>query len=319
MAAAPLIAHAAPLRLVGFFAPWDNASLTSFRQHASQLEAVVPASISATGGEHKIAVAPGSGLQSAMASVTHPPKLWLMVQNALLGEWNGSGTASLLHDRAASASLLDQLEAEVAKEKGAGLVVDFEDLPPSAQSDFLAFIAAAKLRCRAHGWTIAVTAPPADPNWNLPALGSLADRVILMVYGEHWQTGSPGPIASDPWFTSVLSRVLKQLPSGRVTVALASYAYDWPASGPAAILSIDQAEALAAQKGVRPERDLVSGSAHFSYSVDGVQHTVWLSDATVVRQELAIGRAAGARSFALWRLGTEDPAIWHSTELGSGL
>jgi spore germination protein YaaH len=304
--------HAAGARMIGFYAPWDPASLASLKQHGAALEAVVPAWISVTGPEHKVAIAPDPAGHAALAGLNPHPKLWLMVQNALNGAWDGPGAAALMHDKAASAALLDQLEAEGVREKAGGLVIDFEDLPAGAQSDLRAFLAAARERCRRQGWTLAVTAPPANPDWDLAAVGRSADRLILMAYDEHWQTGAPGPIASDPWFASVVKRAVGQVPAGGTIAAVAAYAYDWPASGPATVLSIPQADALAAQNKVKPERDPASGSEHFAYTVGGVAHVVWMSDAVVARGQIDAARSAGAAAIALWRLGTEDPAVWSS-------
>jgi spore germination protein YaaH len=308
MSASP--GRAAEARMIGFYAPWDPASLASLKQHGAELEAVVPAWISVTGPEHKLTVAPDPAGHAAIAALKGHTKLWLMVQNALNGAWDGPGAAALVHDKAGASALLDQLEAQGAHEQAAGLVVDFEDLPPAAQGDLQAFLAAARERCRRHGWTLAVTAPPANPDWNLAALGRSADRLILMAYDEHWQTGQPGPIASDGWFATAVKRAVAQLPPGSAVAAVAAYAYDWPAGGPATVLSIPQALALAAQNKVRPERDKASGSAHFAYMANGVAHRVWMSDAATVKGQVAAARAAGARAIALWRLGTEDPAIW---------
>jgi spore germination protein YaaH len=302
---------AAAMDMIGFYAPWDQASLASLRLHGDQLSAIVPVWISVTGPEHKVTVAADPPGHAALAALAHRPKLWLSVQNALLGVWDGAGAASFLRDKVASAAVLDRIEAEAKAEKADGLVIDLEDLPSAAAPDLLAFLAAAKRRCRDHGWTLAVTAPPGGANPDLSALGREADRVVLMAYDEHWQTGRPGPIASAPWFTSVVRRASSQLPASKLIVALSAYAYDWPANGPAAILSVPQADALAAQHGAKVERDPASGAAHFVYSADGIEHTVWASGAAVVRSQLAIAHAAGARSFALWRLGTEDPSMWN--------
>ena len=302
--------RAATTKMIGFYAPWDAASLTSLKQHGQDLEAVVPAWISVTGPGHKVTVAPDPAGHAAVAALKGRTKLWLMVQNALGGTWDGAGTAALMRDKAATSALLDQLEAQGVREQASGLVVDFEDLPSGAQSNLLPFLAAARERCRRHGWTLAVTVPPANPDWNLAAVGRAADRLILMAYDEHWQTGQPGPIASDAWFTTVAKRAIAQIPAGGTIVAVAAYAYDWPTSGPATVLSIPQAEALAAQHGVRPERDPASGAEHFSYTVGGAAHAVWMSDAAAVRGQAAAARSAGAQAVALWRLGTEDPAVW---------
>jgi spore germination protein YaaH len=302
--------RAAGTGMIGFYAPWDAASLASLKQHGAELAAVVPAWISVTGPEHKLTIVPDPAGHAAVASLKGRTPLWLMVQNALGGAWDGPGAVALMHDKAASAALLDQLEAQGVREQAGGLVVDFEDLPAGAQADLQGFLAAARERCRRHGWTLAVTAPPANPDWNLSALGKAADRLILMAYDEHWQTGRPGPIASNPWFAAVVKGAVAKIPPGGTVVAVASYAYDWPAMGPATVLSIPQAEALAGKNGVKPERDAASGGARFAYTQAGVAHVVWMSDAVAATGQVGLARAAGANGVALWRLGTEDPGIW---------
>jgi len=296
--------------MIGFYAPWDPASLASLKQHGADLAVVVPAWISVTGADHTVTVAPDPAGHAVIAALQARPELWLMVQNALNGAWDGPGAAALIHDKAATSALLGQLEAQGVREQASGLVIDFEDLPPGAQGDLQTFLAAARNRCHRHGWTLAVTAPPANPDWNLKAVGQAADRVVLMAYDEHWQTGAPGPIASNPWFAAVVKRDVGQMPAGKTVVAVAAYAYDWPAKGPAAVLSIPQAQALAAQAKVRPERDRSSGTEHFGYAAGGVAHQVWMSDAGAVKDQVGMARAAGATGIALWRLGTEDPAVW---------
>lgn len=310
--------HAAATKVIGFYAPWDSASLASLQQHSEDLLAVVPAWISVTGPDHKVTIAPDPTGRAALAALRKPPRLWLMVQNALLGTWDGPGAATLLHDKAATAMVLDQLETEGLSDKASGLVVDFEDLPPGAQPDLLMFLASARERCRRHGWTLAVAAPVTDPDWNLSALAKVTDRVVLMAYDEHWPAGTPGPIASTPWFSSVVRRAVSQLPPAEAIVALASYAYDWSMEGPATILAIPEAETLAARNGVRPEREPASGSEHFTYTAGGVAHMVWMSDAVAVRSQMEIARTVGVRNVGLWRLGTEDPAIWSSQDAASG-
>jgi spore germination protein YaaH len=304
---------AAGPQTIGFYAPWDARSLESVRQHSGDLDAVVPAWVSVTGPEHKVTIIADPAGRTAVAATALRTQLWLMVQNALQGAWDGPGAAALFRDRAATDALLRDIETQAVEARAAGLVFDFEDLPPGAQPDLLAFLATAQALCRRHSWTLVVTTPVANPDWDLAALARAADRVILMAYDEHWQTGSPGPIASVAWFQAVVERATAQVTPGKAIVGIAAYAYDWPASGPAAILSIPDAEALAARMGATPERDPAGGGAHFSYAAGDGTHVVWMADAAAAARQGAIAGAAGARAIALWRLGTEDPRIWSGT------
>jgi spore germination protein YaaH len=309
-AASIAIANAQEAPAIAFYAPWDPASVASLRDHSDELQVVVPAWVSVTGSDHRVASDPDGAGRAVLAGLSKKPRLWLMVQNALLGKWDGTGAAGLLHDHTAASAVLDQIEAEAVKDEAAGLLFDLENLPAQSQPDLLAFLATVHERCRRHGWVLGVAAPVANPDWDLAKLGRIADRVILMAYDEHWQSGAPGPIASDRWFASTVGKALTDVPPSRTIVAIASYAYDWPATGPATILSIEQANALASANNVKPVRDSASGSSHFSYRVNGTVHSVWMSDASTVQHQLSIIRSSQAAGAALWRLGTEDPAIW---------
>jgi spore germination protein YaaH len=306
----PVLAKAINAPSIAFYAPWDSASVASLHDHGTQLQVVVPAWISVTGPDHKVTIATDVAGRGVLASLRKRPKLWPMLQNALSGSWDGSGAAGLLRDKAATSEVLDQVEAEATKDRADGLVIDLESLPSGIQPDLLAFLATVRGRCRRHHWTLAVTAPVANRKWDLTTLGQAADRVILMAYDEHWQSGEAGPIASDQWFASAVGNALMQLRPSQTIVAIASYAYDWPAKGAATILSIEGAKALAVANATKPTFDPASGATHFNYMAGGVAHRVWMSDAPVVQRQLAIIASSHAAGTALWRLGTEDRAIW---------
>ena len=274
------------------------------------MDVVAAAWISVTGRDHAVTAFADPAGHVALAALAHRPPLWLMVQNALNGSWDGSGAAALLNDTAASRALLDQIESIAANEHAAGLLFDFEALPPSAQGGLARFLSAARARCQRHGWTLAATAPVADPTWDLASLGRIADRIVLMAYDEHWQSGPPGPIASNPWFASAVSHALRLIPPDRAVIGVASYAYDWPQGRSATVLSIAQATQLARRAGVAVMMDAASGNGHFAYTDRGMLHQVWMMRAATVDYQVRLARSAGASSVALWRLGTEDSSIW---------
>src|SRR5262249_5286098 len=50
---------------------------------------------------------------------------------------------------------------------------------------------------------------------------------------------------------------------------------------------------------------------HFAYQEDnGVEHQVWYLDAVTAFNEMRAARRLGIRTFALWRLGSEDRSLW---------
>ena len=43
---------------------------------------------------------------------------------------------------------------------------------------------------------------------------------------------------------------------------------------------------------------------------NGVEHQVWFLDAVTALNQMRAAREVGIRTFALWRLGSEDRSLW---------
>jgi spore germination protein len=122
-----------------------------------------------------------------------------------------------------------------------------------------------------------------------------------------------------PWATKVADYVAKQPNLAKFILGTPLYGMDWPSGGgpanPATALQYADTEALAAQVGATPTLDPVAQELHFSYTSGGVSHDVWFNDLASVSQRVALARARGL-GVGIWRLGTEDPAIWTDPQLG---
>lgn len=293
-----------------FYVPWDDTSTASLAAHVEELDWVVPGWMSVIGADHQLRIDPDVRGRAILAAARHRPKLLPMLQNADGGDWQGAEAAALLRSPAARHHLLDQVETYLTQVGADGLFLDIESIPASAQPDYLRFLSEVRARFAPHGWMIAVAVPALDDDWKLAAYAARADRVFLMLYDEHWPTGAPGPIASQPWFLKTLAADLKLVPPGKVAVGIGSYAYDWPQNGTAHALAIDEAMQSAHDSSTRPVFERASGNPGFSYEEAGVAHQVWMLDAATAANQMRAARALGVNSFGLWRLGAEDPSIW---------
>lgn len=302
-------AAAQPL-VVGFHAPWDDSSAASLARHVDELDWLVPAWISVTGPDHKLTLFRDPRGRAIINGAQHRPKLIPMVQNAIEGQWDGQGAARLLNDPVARKTLLDRLELLLDANNARGVTFDFENLPASAQRDYLRFLGEARRRFAPHGWIIAVAVPVENPEWNLKAYAAVADKLFLMAYDEHYPGGEPGPIASQKWFVNAVSRASHGLPADKLIVALGSYAYDWASDGSTDAASVEQGWLTAKESSAMPVFDKASGNSGFTYEEAGKVHRLWMLDAASFYNQLAAIQAAGLNGVALWRMGTEDPSIW---------
>jgi cellulose synthase/poly-beta-1,6-N-acetylglucosamine synthase-like glycosyltransferase/peptidoglycan/xylan/chitin deacetylase (PgdA/CDA1 family)/spore germination protein YaaH len=295
---------------VGFYVPWDDASRASLNAHIKQLDWLVPGLISVTGADHRVTVFPDHQLDALLASTPNPPAMVPMVQNILNAQWDGVGMAALLHDPKARANLLDQLEPQLAARRVIGVMFDFEELPASAQHDYLEFLAQAKQRYAAHGWLITLAVPVDNPDWNLGAYAKVADRLVLMNYDEHTTDGEAGPIASQQWFVDHLKSALAVVPRSKAIVGIGSYSYDWTGNGKGDTGSVEDAWLAAHDSSAPIQFDKASGNPTYSYEENGDTHTVWFLDAVSAWNQLHASDMEGVAGVALWRLGTEDPDVW---------
>ncbi|HMG46467.1 MAG TPA: polysaccharide deacetylase family protein [Allosphingosinicella sp.] len=296
--------------VAGFYVPWDDASRASLAAHVDALDWVVPALGFVTGPGHQLRVAADPRFEAIIAGARHRPIVLPMVQNASEGRWDGAGLAALLRDPAARARLLGQIEALVAAHRGAGIVFDFEELPPAAQRDYLRFLGEAHRRFAARGWTVAAAVPIGDADWNLRAYAQVTDKLFLMLYDEHWARGDPGPIASQGWFVRRLQEAVRQIGPGKAIATVANYGYDWSPGRPGEALTVEEAWLAARDSEAEIRFDPASGNAAFDYEEGGRAHHVWLLDAVSGWNQLRAAHLEGVAGVALWRLGSEDPGLW---------
>jgi len=299
----------APLA-IAFHVPWDAQSAESLRRHIDDLDWVIPGWVSITGPRHMITTFPDPAGRAVINGAARRPLILPMIQNAIQGKWDGPGMAALLHDPRQRAALLDRIEPWLAANRAGGAFFDFEELPPSAQADYRAFLSEANTRFDKHGWVIAMAAPVGDRSWNLPAYARIVDRVFLMSYDEHELSGPPGPIASQAWFAKSVTDAARDIPASKLVVAIGNYGYDWYGKG-GDPMTVEEAWQAARDSGAMPVFDRASGNSGFAYEEDdGGKHVVWLLDAASAYNQIAFLRRAGIGGVALWRLGAEDPGLW---------
>lgn len=295
--------------VVAFYAPWDPDSRASLARHAGDIDWLVPVTANVVGPQHSVTYQPDTHYSGLIAASARHVSVLPLVQNVLNDQWDGAGSAAMMHDPKARAKFIDQMAAMVMQQKGKGVVYDFEELPPSAMGDYVRLITETRARFAPQGWLVTVTTPLGDPDWPLATFGKVADKVFLMDYDEHDVNSVPGPIASQAWFVDRLKSGLQKVPAEKTILAFGSYAYRWK-DGKAENLSVEEAWLDANESETKPVFDKTSGNATYSYEESGSIFTAWILDAASAWNELRAADTQGVSGVALWRLGSEDPGIW---------
>ncbi|MEA3001075.1 MAG: peptidoglycan-N-acetylglucosamine deacetylase [Sphingomonadales bacterium] len=304
-------AHQGRPTVSAFYVPWDETSRASLAAHVDEIDQVMPALATVTGAGHDFRIVADPAFDHIVAGAAQPPQVMPMVQNVNDTVWDVAGTATLLHDPAARARLTRQVADFLAARRAAGVVFDFEELPESSQGDYKRFLAETRRVLAPKGLTTGLTMPVADPAWRVADYGRVADKLYLMLYDEHWMTGDPGPIASQPWFVARMVEAVRAVGPGKVVAAIANYGYDWARGHAAEVQTIEEAWLSAHDSEAEIRFDPRSGNETFDYEDEaGTPHHVWMVDAASAWNQLRAARLEGVGGVALWRLGSEDPGVW---------
>ncbi len=306
---------------VGFYTSWRDGSALSLQRHVGQLDWIAPTLFSLGQGGNLV-VSDDAPMRRVLASALHRPLVVPVLQNAANAQWDGAGATAVMASPARRAALVSQIDAALDKSGDGGVMIDFENLPRPGIAALHGFLADLRARLVTKHRVVAVTMPIDDADWSAKELATVADKVVLMAYDEHWQGGEPGPIASNGWFAGHLADQLKGLSSDKVIVALGNYGYDWH-GGPdgqkqADAQTVEEAWLSAHDSGTVPTWDKVSGNTGFGYLDDEdrnaatppKRHQVWMLDAASSWNQMQMLSQLGARSVALWRMGSEDPGFW---------
>lgn len=210
--------------------------------------------------------------------------------------WQELGTPEAA---AAHAEALVNLAAENGFD---GIEIDYEKIRKDLDlwQAFFTFENELLQKAEAKGLKVRILLEPSTPVDQL-AFPDGAEYVV-MCYNLYGGGTEPGPKA-DTEFLQQMQQKFSALPN--ISFALANGGYDWEnGSTKATQIRRAEAEALAEDAGVIPERDPDSGALYFTYKDGLTTHTVWYADTdTLTHWAQTLSTAAGQNvRISLWRL-----------------
>src|SRR5216117_2022803 len=198
--------------------------------------------------------------------------------------------------------------------KAAGVVVDWEQLDPTYKKDFTELLEKFSDALHRDGRQLWLSVSPGQEidYIDYEELSAHVDRFVALLFDETSDIDSPGPLASRMWFEGWLHVLLEDSDTKQWIIAIGSYGYDWPIGGKKAEL-ISFSEAMSRANDAEIKSAEVQGpsfSPYFYFQDEDKEHAVWFLDAVTFLNQLRQVRDQKAGGFALYRLGSEDPAIW---------
>src|SRR6266849_3278828 len=324
-----------------FYVPWDAASFSSLREYARQIDLLYPEWLHVLTADGHLQGADEQAKKvffdvvnnGVVHSVDNKVMPFLKSEDTgtevfpLVNNFDGENwidISGFLNDPDARARFRQEIAAFLASDRYRGLMVDFEDLPPKAQHGFLDLLNELSQDLHAKSMKLYVSVPAGNSEFDYRSVASAADGVVVMNYDEHYagSGGTAGPVASQDWFTTNLTQAKKVIPLDKLICAIANYGYDWvqrpkkkkgalPAGERDINVTVQEAWLAARDSEADVNFDSDSLNPHITYLDErNLQHDIWFLDGVSALNQMRAARQLGVRTFALWRLGSEDRSLW---------
>jgi len=336
---------AGPVR-AAFYENVDKPALDSLTHHVGQITHLLPVWLQLEANSNGVFSTadfsdPNAALTDEAYSATnddtavaaaraHGVAILPVLQNFNSGLSNGSGgfdfnrLHALLSSPAHRTAVIAQLRHFVRQGHYQGINIDFETDRADDLAGMTAFMTELATAFHPSGLLVTQDVQTDSAAYNLPVLAKVDDFLVPMLYDQHSDGDTPGPISGQDWFHGQLKSFLAKVPANRVVLGLGNYGYNWTVGTQSASDLTFQEAAQLAQENHQPQSgdgviktDPTSLNPYFTYSDDPttpggkeVTHQVWLQDATTVWNQMSAARPYHTLGAALWELGSEDPSLW---------
>src|ERR1700690_2470225 len=229
-----------------FYVSWDAASFSSLREYARQIDLLFPTWLQVlTPDGHLQAVDSQTNklFNVIQGQTVHPVdpevmqflnaedtnmEVFPVVQN-FDNDANDFSPAvvDFFNNPAARARFRREIAAYLASDRYRGLMIDFESFPKKGQPGYVALLKELSSDLHARGMKLYVSVQVRNSDYDYAAISAAVDGVVIMNYDEHYPGGTPGPVASQDWFSNNLKAAVKDIPKDKLICAIGNYGYDW--------------------------------------------------------------------------------------------
>src|SRR3954471_6669987 len=298
---------------LAFYANGDPYSYSSLEQHAGQITHVCPEWMAMTSGAGDIQIDADIRLPKLAAAKGFA--LMPLLTNLVGDTWQPEAVENLAHASTKRQDAFIQKVLGILNEaKAAGVVIDWEQIAPAYKKDITAFLDRFTDALHYDDKQLWLCVQPGqDLDYiDFDELSDNVDRYVAMLFDETSDIDQPGPLGSRRWFEGWLNVLMDGAESNQWIISLGNYGYDWTNGGQKAEL-ISFPEAMSRASYAEIEKATVEAphyNPYFYYEDADKDHSVWFLDVVTFLNQLKRVREAKAGGFAIYRLGTEDVAIW---------
>ena len=296
--------------VLGFYVNWDEASKVSMRMNITHLTHLVPEWLTLKNGKGDV----DDQSDEQIIQIARDANLPILVEiNNYRDGWQAGDLHQVLNDTAGRANLIDNILSNIHEHKFAGVNIDFEQLPSADRARMVEFMELLHTRLQSANVLLTQDVPTDDDNtYDLKRLGQINDFIVPMVYDEHYQSSTPGPVASEAWFQDQIDRLLKQVPASKTVIGVGNYGYDWVIGSRKGGVEVSYGDVIAAAVANKAKIDFDQQAENpvLRYTNGKDQHEIWFLDAATALNHILDVSDDDYRGIAVWRLGAEDPGMW---------
>lgn len=242
------------------------------------------------------------------------------------GQFNNMLISSVVNNQEYSQRLIQNLLMLMGEKGYQGVDIDFEFIFSEDRDAFTAFVGQVADSMRANGYHTSVALAPktsADQQGLLyegkdyPAIGAVADHVLLMTYEWGYTYGPPMAVAPINQVRRVVSYAVTEIPPEKIDLGIPNYGYDWKLPferGVTKAVTLGNVEAvrLAVERGAEIYFDGLAMSPFFNYTdqADGSLHEVWFEDVRSLQAKFDLIKEYGLRGCGYWTVMQWFRANW---------
>ena len=304
---------------LAFYINGDPYSYTSLEQHAAQITHVCPEWMSVVNGFGDIQIDADERLPKLAAS--KGIALMPLLTNLVGDKWQPEAVENLAHgstDR--QDRFIQSVLSALRNAKAAGVIIDWEQIDPAYRKDITAFVERMTEALHDDHKELWLCVQPGQEleYIDFETLSETIDRFVALLFDETSDVDAPGALASRSWFEGWLNVLLEDSDTKQWVIVLGSYGYDWTEGAKKAEL-ISFPEAMSRASNAEIPSAWIAGpeyNPYFYYADAGKVHTVWFLDVVTMLNEIRAVRELHAGGFGVYRLGSEDAAIWNALTVG---
>lgn len=244
------------------------------------------------------------------------------------GMFNNGLISSVVWDPAAGDRLILELVRTMQEKGYGGVDIDFEYIRREDRDAFTEFVRRAAVIIHEFGFKLSIALAPKTSaeqrgllyeGKDYPALGAIADSVLLMTYEWGYKYGPNMAVAPINKVEQVVRYAVTEIPAAKIRLGIPNYGYDWPLPFMPNVTvanTIGNVEAvqIAVAHYARIQYDETAQSPYFRYWQEDIEHEVWFEDVRSLQAKFRLVEAYGLQGMGYWQIMRWWRANWLALE-----